>query len=86
MENYFVIYVIFRGRVLFEVFFYLVYDYSGSGYYNLDVLLVVLLNFFTKLEENYETKCFCGRGVARKVRENEFCKIYKFCFLCFRAF
>lgn len=104
MENYFVIYVILRGCVLFEIFFYLVYDYSGSGYYSfvveeiivdlsivgielsfylIDVLLIVLLNFLMKLVENFIMNCFCGCGVVRKVRENEFCKMYKLCCLCY---
>lgn len=86
MENYPVTHVIPRGRVLSEVPLYLAYDHSGSGHYNLDVPPAASPNPSTKSEENYETKCSCGRGAARKARENEFCKTYKSCFPCFRAF
>lgn len=43
-------------------------------------------NSSTKSEENYKTKCSCGRGTVRKARENEFCKTYKSRCPCFRAF
>ena len=37
-----------------------------------------------KSVENPTTNCSCGRGAARKARENEFCKTCKSCCLCFR--
>lgn len=49
-----------------------------------DVLPAASPNSSTKSEENY--KCSCGRGAARKARENEFCKTYKSRCPCFRAF
>ena len=51
-----------------------------------DVLPAASPNSSTKSEENYKTKCSCGRGAARKARENEFCKTYKSRCPCFRAF
>ena len=40
-------------------------------------------NSSTKSEENCKAKCSCGRGAARKGRENEFCKTYKSRCPCF---